>query len=114
MTAPPLRFGPFTLDRAKRRLLKDGAVVDLNPRYFDALVLLASAPGDLVTKDRFMAEVWRTTKMEGQTVVEDVVFVETSTDIALEVPANLVPVFVALSPTGAEDPITDTLIESEL
>ena len=54
----------------------------------------------LADLERFMAEVWRTTKMEGQTVVEDVVFVETSTDIALEVPANLVPVFVALSPTG--------------
>jgi len=54
----------------------------------------------LADLERLMAEVWRTTKMEGQTVVEEVVFVETSTDIALEVPANLVPVFVALSPTG--------------
>lgn len=58
MTETPLRFGPFTLDRAQRRLLKDGALVELNPRYFDALVVLAAAPGELVTKDRFMAEVW--------------------------------------------------------
>lgn len=58
MTGPPLRFGPFTLDRAGRRLLKEGTPVELNPRYFDALVLLATVPGELVTKDRFMAEVW--------------------------------------------------------
>lgn len=54
----PLRFGPFTLDRAGRRLLRDGAPVELNARYFDALALLAATPGELITKDRFMAEVW--------------------------------------------------------
>lgn len=58
MTDTPLRFGPFTLDRAGRRLLRGSAAVDLNARYFDALCLLAAAPGELVTKDRFMAEVW--------------------------------------------------------
>src|SRR5687768_3981279 len=58
MIDTPLRFGPFTLDRAGRRLLRGGAPVDLNARYFDALCLLAAAPGELVTKDRFMAEIW--------------------------------------------------------
>ena len=58
MTEQPLRFGPFTLDRDRRQLLRDSAVVELNARYFDALTLLAAAPGELITKDRFMAEVW--------------------------------------------------------
>ena len=33
--------------------------VDLNARYFDALALLVREAGTLVSKDRFLAEVWR-------------------------------------------------------
>jgi DNA-binding winged helix-turn-helix (wHTH) protein len=47
------------LDLADRRLTCDGAPVELSARYLDALALLASEPGRLVTKDRFMDEVWR-------------------------------------------------------
>ena len=54
-----LRFGDFTLDLADRRLLRDGERVDLGSRYFDALVLLCAHPDTLVTKDRFMEEVWK-------------------------------------------------------
>mgnify|MGYP002780416206 CR=1 FL=1 len=54
-----LYFGPFMLDRAGRRLLRGNAPVEVSPRYFDALCLLLAAPGELVTKDRFMDEVWR-------------------------------------------------------
>lgn len=60
MTLPPaIRFGPFDLDRIDRRLLRDGAPVELNARYFDALALLAAHPGQMISKDRFLAEVWR-------------------------------------------------------
>ncbi len=59
MTGDPIYFGPFTLDRTARQLVRDGTPVALNPRYFDALSLLAASPGELMTKDRFMAEVWR-------------------------------------------------------
>ena len=52
-------FAGFELDSANRRLSRGGAPVELNGRYFDALVLMLSEPGRLVTKDRFMAEVWR-------------------------------------------------------
>lgn len=54
-----LRFDRFVLDPANRRLTRDGAPVDLNARYLDALALLISNPGHLVTKDRFLDEVWR-------------------------------------------------------
>ncbi|WP_338504869.1 transcriptional regulator [Sphingomonas kaistensis] len=54
-----LEFGGFRLEPAERRLTRDGAVVDVSGRYLDALLLLARQPGELVTKDRFMAEVWR-------------------------------------------------------
>ncbi|MXO73741.1 transcriptional regulator [Altererythrobacter aerius] len=52
-------FGPFHLDPADRRLLRDGAPVEVSARYLDALILLASENGRLVSKDRFHAEVWR-------------------------------------------------------
>ncbi len=53
------RFDRFLLDTDDRRLTRDGAAVDLNARYLDALTLLVRDGGALVTKDRFMAEVWR-------------------------------------------------------
>lgn len=52
-------FDRFVLDPDDRRLTRDGEPVELNGRYFDALALLVSERGRLVTKDRFLAEVWR-------------------------------------------------------
>src|SRR3954471_7306132 len=52
-------FEGFELDRADRQLRRGGETVELNGRYFDALALLASEPGRLVSKDRFLDEVWR-------------------------------------------------------
>ena len=54
-----IRFADFELDPADRQLRRGGEPVELNGRYFDALALLASEPGRLVTKDRFLGEVWR-------------------------------------------------------
>ncbi|MBX7535307.1 transcriptional regulator [Qipengyuania sp. GH1] len=53
-----LAFGAFTLDIANRQLRRGGEVIELGSRYFNALVLLARHPGELVSKDRFMEEVW--------------------------------------------------------
>ena len=52
-----LRFDGFSLDPAERRLTREGKVVDLNARYFDALSLLVAERGRLVTKDRLLARV---------------------------------------------------------
>jgi DNA-binding winged helix-turn-helix (wHTH) protein len=54
-----VRFEDFVLDTADRQLRRGGTRVDLNGRYFDALALLVSDAGKLVSKDRFMDEVWR-------------------------------------------------------
>ena len=53
------RFDRFVLAPQDRRLTCEGETVELSGRYFDALVLLVSEPGKLVTKTRFMDEVWR-------------------------------------------------------
>ncbi|HEX6741736.1 MAG TPA: winged helix-turn-helix domain-containing protein, partial [Sphingomicrobium sp.] len=54
-----LRFDRFILDSGNRSLTCDGIPVELSARYLDALVLLANEQGRLVTKDRFMGDVWR-------------------------------------------------------
>lgn len=52
------RFGDFYLDVENRQLWREGHQVDLNGRYFDALVLLVREHGELVEKDQFFSEVW--------------------------------------------------------
>ncbi len=53
------QFDDFTVDPADRSLRRRGTPVELSNRYFDALTLLLRERGRLVTKDRFMDEVWR-------------------------------------------------------
>lgn len=53
------RFNRFELDPEDRRLTKDGATVEVSGRYLDALALMVSEAGRLVTKDRFLDEVWK-------------------------------------------------------
>lgn len=47
------------LDPADRSLTRDGAPVELNARYLDALALMVDEAGRMVSKDRFLDEVWR-------------------------------------------------------
>ncbi|WP_344707276.1 transcriptional regulator [Sphingomonas swuensis] len=58
MTNEALTFGPWRIEPAERRLSRDGEAVELSGRYLDALLLLARNAGKLVSKDRFMDEVW--------------------------------------------------------
>lgn len=59
MTASRFSFDRFLLDCADRQLRCDGVPVELNSRYLDALALLVREQGRLVSKDRFLEEVWR-------------------------------------------------------
>lgn len=59
MASASFRFGPFSFDPGDRRLERDGAPVELNARYLDALALMVREAGRLVSKDRFLEEVWR-------------------------------------------------------
>ena len=53
------RFEDFVLDPHDRLLRRGEAPVELNARYLDALVPLVREQGKLVSKDSFLAEVWR-------------------------------------------------------
>lgn len=75
--APAQRFlfDDFLLDVGNRSLLRGGSLVELNPRYFDALALPVRAQGALVGKQRFMDEVW------GDTVVTDAALTQCIKDV---------------------------------
>src|SRR5262245_45205210 len=53
------QFDRFSLDPNERRLFAEELPVELNSRYFDALLLLLQNPGMLLSKERFLQEVWR-------------------------------------------------------
>ena len=53
------RFDRFLLDTDDRQLRLGDAPVELNARYLDALILLVREQGRLVSKDRFLEEVWQ-------------------------------------------------------
>jgi len=59
MESGSFRFDRFELEPAERQLRRDGVPVELSARYLDALALLVAEAGRLVSKDRFMDEVWR-------------------------------------------------------
>jgi DNA-binding winged helix-turn-helix (wHTH) protein len=52
-------FEGFVLDADQRRLLADDQPIEINGRYLDALALMVRDCGKLVSKDRFLEEVWR-------------------------------------------------------
>ena len=58
MNANEVSFGRFRLHLGQRALLRDGAPVRLGSRALDILCVLASAKGEVVTKDELMARVW--------------------------------------------------------
>ena len=51
-------FGPFRLDPAERRLVRDGVAVSLSPKGFELLVFLVTNHGRLVTKEQIFEAVW--------------------------------------------------------
>jgi len=53
-----VRIGPLLIDLVRRRAEADGVDLDLGPREFDLLALLASEPGRLFTKDEILRELW--------------------------------------------------------
>jgi DNA-binding winged helix-turn-helix (wHTH) protein len=70
MESDAFDFGDFHLDLANRRLSRDGETVELNARYLDALALLVRDHGRLVSKDRFLQEVWRGTPVTDEALTQ--------------------------------------------
>lgn len=63
-----VKFGPYRLELERRRLTREGKEIALGNRALDVLCVLASAKGDLVTKDDLMAKVWPGIVVEDNTI----------------------------------------------
>lgn len=58
---PTMELGPLVVDTRTRRVAVHGNEVDLSPKEFDLLALLASDPGAVVSRRRILEDVWQTT-----------------------------------------------------
>jgi DNA-binding response OmpR family regulator len=54
----PLVVGGLALDPGRRRTTRDGTEVHLTPTEFDLLVGLAREPGQVLSRERLLADVW--------------------------------------------------------
>ncbi|HEY8552888.1 MAG TPA: response regulator transcription factor [Thermaerobacter sp.] len=50
--------GPLRIDRARYRVTLQGRTVELTPREFDLLVVLAQRPGRVYTREQLLEQVW--------------------------------------------------------
>jgi len=67
---PPLTLGPVEVDRAERRVRRDGDEVHLTPTEFDLLVRLASSPRTVLTRETLLADVWDWADASGTRTVD--------------------------------------------
>jgi DNA-binding response OmpR family regulator len=56
--AGPLTIGDLVVDTRSRRVTVAGRSVDLTPKEFDLLALLASEPGTVFTRQQILESVW--------------------------------------------------------
>jgi len=64
----PIRFGPFMLDRANAQLWQEGAAVELRPRAYQLLEILAVNRGQYVGYEKLMREAWEGVSVSRHTV----------------------------------------------
>jgi DNA-binding response OmpR family regulator len=69
---PAARFvvGDLVVDTGTRRVVVAGEEVRLTPTEFDLLARLAAAPGDVLTRERLLADVWDWADASGTRTVD--------------------------------------------
>jgi pimeloyl-ACP methyl ester carboxylesterase/DNA-binding winged helix-turn-helix (wHTH) protein len=63
-TMPRYQFGPFQLDTAEHRLLRNGVEVQLQLKVFETLCVLVENAGRLLKKEDLLQKVWPDTVVE--------------------------------------------------
>lgn len=58
------QFGDFSLDPRRLELRRDGTVVPLKPRHFDALLFLIKSGGRFLSKEELIEALWPNTVVE--------------------------------------------------
>jgi DNA-binding response OmpR family regulator len=68
--AARLVVGDLVVDTGARRVVAAGEEVHLTPTEFDLLARLAIAPGDVLTRERLLADVWDWAEASGTRTVD--------------------------------------------
>jgi DNA-binding response OmpR family regulator len=55
---PSLELGPVRVDVAGHRILRDGVQIPVKPKVFELLAFLLRHPGQVVTRDQLLEQVW--------------------------------------------------------
>jgi len=69
---PLLPFGPFRLDPGRRLLFRRDEAIQLRPRVFDTLLVLARKPGEIAPKEELLEAVWPDTVVEENNLNQNV------------------------------------------
>lgn len=64
----PIQVGGLEIDVRRRQATLDGTALDLTRREFDLLTFLAARPGVVVARRELLAEVWRQSYGDDQTI----------------------------------------------
>ena len=67
---PAIVLGDVTIDRDQRRVFRAGEEIHLTPTEFELLVMLASSPRTVLTRERLLAEVWDWADASGTRTVD--------------------------------------------
>jgi len=69
---PSYEFGPFRLEPATRRLLRDGEPLPLTPKAFDTLLLLVQNRERVVEKEEVLRRVWPDAVVEESNLAQNI------------------------------------------
>jgi DNA-binding response OmpR family regulator len=64
----PIPFGPFCLDAARSRLMRDGVEIEIRPQALHVLRVLAQNSGRHVNYEQMIHEAWNGTLVSKHTV----------------------------------------------
>ena len=92
MSDDQVSLGRFRVDLGRRELWCDGVPAQLGSRALDILCVLASAKGDVVTKDELMARVWPGRVVEESNILVHVSALRKALDEGKSGPTYLVTV----------------------
>jgi len=53
-----LRYGQLAIDQTRRKVSKDGQRIELTPKEFDLLLLMASHPGRSYSRTQLLRQIW--------------------------------------------------------
>jgi DNA-binding response OmpR family regulator len=69
-TTRPLEIGSLTIDAGARKVRVGADDIRLTPTEFDLLVCLAAAPGQVLTREKLLADVWGWPRASGTRTVD--------------------------------------------